>query len=105
VQSLRLGLSPRDAAEDALSRIERYFAFAGALVVVDREGHHAAAAFGIPFWYSIRTADMNHTEVIYVKGGEAGGWNYVQPTGVERRRRIKEEAEEREREAANITTE
>ena len=45
VESLRLGLSPCQAAVDAIQRITTYYPdMAGAIVVTDSKGNHAAAA-------------------------------------------------------------
>lgn len=76
VESLRTGRTPREAAEDALGRVQRFFDFAGALVVVDRHGNHAAAAWGMPFSYSVRTALMNRTQVVDVIPGD---WLHTRP--------------------------
>jgi len=76
VQSLRAGHTPRQAAEEALARIQRYFSFAGALVVMDRQGNHGAAAWGMPFSYSVRTGQMNQTQVVDVLPGE---WLHARP--------------------------
>ncbi len=78
VQNLRAGHTPRQAAEDALGRIERFFAFAGALVVVDRQGNHGAASWGMPFAYSVRMGNMNATSVVDIVPGD---WLHTQPVG------------------------
>lgn len=47
VEAMRRGVSPRDAAEQAIARIARYVpGYYGALVAVDKHGNHAGAAFG-----------------------------------------------------------
>jgi len=88
VQNLRAGHTPRQAAEDSLGRIERFSDFAGALVVIDREGNHGAASWKLPFSYTVRTANMNATEIIDIQPGD---WMYVQPLG-DQRRNAKERA-------------
>ena len=89
VQNLRAGHDPRQAAEDSLGRIERFFNFKGALVVIDRQGNYGAASWGMPFQYSVRTGEMNSTQVI---GIQPGDWKYVKPLGDERRNKGKRHA-------------
>lgn len=58
LESLRLGWSPLDAAEDALRRIAEVDAdFQGALFVVTADGKHAGAVHNWEFQYTVRTAD------------------------------------------------
>lgn len=83
VQNLRAGHTPRQAAEDALGRIERFFDFQGALVVIDREGNYGAAAWGMPFQFTIRTGQMNATEVVTINPGD---WLHTKPMGHGNRR-------------------
>jgi hypothetical protein len=83
VQNLRAGHTPRQAAEDALGRIERFFSFAGALVVIDRQGNYGAASWGMPFTYTVRTGNMTAAEVVDVTPGD---WVYTKPVGEENRR-------------------
>lgn len=82
VQNLRAGHTPRQAAEDALGRIERFFDFQGALVVIDRQGNYGAASWGMPFAYSVRLGNMNETQVININPGE---WAHATPLGDKRR--------------------
>jgi len=56
VESMRQGMSPKEAAEDAMARIiSKYPVFQGAIVVVNKAGEHAGAATGWTFVYSLRT--------------------------------------------------
>ncbi|KAG6213643.1 hypothetical protein E4U50_001067 [Claviceps purpurea] len=74
VESMRQGLSPREAAEDAVRRmLARYPGVRAGLVVMNRRGEHAGAASNWAFSYSFRTASMNETGVVDVPpmGGAA----------------------------------
>lgn len=54
VESMRQGLSPTQAAEDAVRRIVKHVpAFVGALVAVSKDGRHGGAAHGWQFVYSV----------------------------------------------------
>ena len=69
VESLRLGMSPKDAAEDAIARIREYYPqFSGAVIVVDAEGNHAGATNDDrrPFPYTFQSAHMATPEVVMV---------------------------------------
>ncbi|KAG5970332.1 hypothetical protein E4U56_007850 [Claviceps arundinis] len=67
VESMRRGLSPREAAEDAVRRmLARYPDVRAGLVVMNHRGEHAGAASNWPFSYSFRTASMNDTGVVDV---------------------------------------
>lgn len=67
VESLRHGLSPAEAAEDAVRRMVRKFpGLHSGIVVVDRDGRHAGAASGWTFTYSFRGGNMERTEVVTV---------------------------------------
>lgn len=68
VESLRRGLTPRQAADDAVRRIlARYPDAKTGVVAVDNRGEHAAAASGWEFSYSYRGGGMERTEVVRVK--------------------------------------
>ncbi|KAG6011039.1 hypothetical protein E4U21_000070 [Claviceps maximensis] len=72
VESMRSGMPPRAAAEDAIRRmLARYPDVRAGIVVLDKTGEHAAAASNWLFSYSFRRADMNETEVVAVKPLEA----------------------------------
>jgi N4-(beta-N-acetylglucosaminyl)-L-asparaginase len=64
---MRLGMSPQDAAVDALSRIAKYYPnFKGAVAVSNITGHHAGAAWGWNFTYSYRQGSMTESKVVNV---------------------------------------
>ena len=79
VESMRRGLTPQAAAEDAVRRmVRKYPAIQSGLVVVDTEGRHGAAASGWTFTYAFRGGNMTATQVITVpplsvQGDGAGG--------------------------------
>ncbi|KAG5913483.1 hypothetical protein E4U42_001119 [Claviceps africana] len=74
VESMRRGMPPRRAAEDALARIlARYPRVRAGLVVLNKRGEHAAAATNWSFSYSFRRADMDETQVVAVHPMGAGG--------------------------------
>ncbi|KAG6429248.1 hypothetical protein SASPL_107293 [Salvia splendens] len=56
VESLRLGMEPKLAAEDAIAR--KYPDFVGGVFAVDKNGIHAGACHGWIFQYSVRSPDM-----------------------------------------------
>lgn len=67
VESMRQGLSPRKAAEDAVRRIaEVYPSYVGALVTLSYTGEHGAAAHGWTFEYSVRDTSMTEVTVFKV---------------------------------------
>eukprot|EP00455_Lapot_gusevi_P053756 TRINITY_DN8466_c0_g1_i4.p1 TRINITY_DN8466_c0_g1~~TRINITY_DN8466_c0_g1_i4.p1 ORF type:complete len:232 (-),score=37.66 TRINITY_DN8466_c0_g1_i4:69-719(-) len=67
VESMRLGMSPTQAAQDALRRILKYYpVFQGALVVLNMKGEYGAAATGWVFHYSVRDLSTDHVQVIEV---------------------------------------
>lgn len=68
VESMRQGLTPKAAAEDALSRIHRkYPLFQGAIFAVNRTGHHAGAVRNWNFQYSVRAAGFKAVRVYAVE--------------------------------------
>ncbi|XP_021687013.2 probable isoaspartyl peptidase/L-asparaginase 3 isoform X2 [Hevea brasiliensis] len=67
VESMRLGVEPRIAAKDAISRIARKFPdFVGAVFAVNKSGVHAGACHGWTFQYSVRSPEMDDVEVFTV---------------------------------------
>ena len=67
VESLRRGMSPREAAEDAVRRmVRRYPDVLSGVVVVNSRGEHAGAGSGWTFTYAYRGGDMNATTVVTV---------------------------------------
>lgn len=68
VESMRRGMSPLAAAEDAVRRMLRKYPKASTgLVVVNNKGEHAAAASGWTFTYSFRGGAMPQTKVVTVE--------------------------------------
>ncbi|KAJ7949487.1 Isoaspartyl peptidase/L-asparaginase [Quillaja saponaria] len=67
VESMRLGMEPKLAAQDAISRIARKFPdFVGAVVAVNKEGVHAGSCHGWTLKYSVRSPDMADVHVFTV---------------------------------------
>ncbi|KAK4152723.1 asparaginase [Chaetomidium leptoderma] len=67
VENLRLGMTPTEAAEDAVMRmLRKYPKVSSGLVVVNKKGEHGAAGSGWTFFYAFRSAAMNATEVVSV---------------------------------------
>ncbi|KAG5977565.1 hypothetical protein E4U55_006661 [Claviceps digitariae] len=68
VESMRRGMSPLHAAEDAIRRIlRRYPRVRAGIVVLNNRGEHAGAASNWSFSYSYRRADMRETGVVGVE--------------------------------------
>ncbi|POR33382.1 Putative isoaspartyl peptidase/L-asparaginase 3 [Tolypocladium paradoxum] len=68
VESMRRGMAPGDAAEDAVRRmLRRYPRVQAGVVVVDREGRHGGAASGWTFTYAFRGGAMAEAEVVTVE--------------------------------------
>jgi len=68
VESLRHGMTPAQAAQDAIARIlKKYTKFQGALVVTDMNGNYGAACHGWVFQYSVRNPSMDSVQVITVQ--------------------------------------
>ncbi|KAI1757893.1 asparaginase [Xylaria castorea] len=67
VESLRLGMSPRAAAEDAVRRmLRKYPDVQSGIVVVNNKGEHGGAGSGWTFTYAYRGGSMNETVVVSV---------------------------------------
>ncbi|GMN41031.1 hypothetical protein TIFTF001_010243 [Ficus carica] len=67
VESMRLGMEPKLAVKDAISRIARKFPdFVGAVFAVNKNGVHAGACYGWKFQYSVRSPLMDDVEVVTV---------------------------------------
>lgn len=70
VESMRAGVPPQAAAEDAIRRIARRVpSFTGAVVAVSRDGRHGGAAHGWKFRYSVARGSGGgvHVEVVEVE--------------------------------------
>ncbi|ETS74050.1 hypothetical protein PFICI_13916 [Pestalotiopsis fici W106-1] len=67
VESLRRGLTPQEAADDAVARMVRKFpTISSGIVVVDNQGRHGGAGSGWTFTYAYRGGVMNETVVVSV---------------------------------------
>ncbi|KAH7444265.1 hypothetical protein KP509_02G071500 [Ceratopteris richardii] len=67
VENMRLGMSPVEAAENAISRIKRkYPAFIGAIVALNMKGEHGGACHGWTFQYSVQTTGMEDVNIFTV---------------------------------------
>ncbi|GBG91068.1 hypothetical protein CBR_g51802 [Chara braunii] len=67
VESMRRGMEPKAAAEDAIARIRRkYPKFVGAIFAVDRKGRHAGACHGWTFTYLVRSAAKDDVQLFTV---------------------------------------
>ncbi|QDZ23906.1 asparaginase [Chloropicon primus] len=68
VESMRRGMSPKSAVEEALGRIRRrHPTFQGALLALDKNGNHAGATNCMDFHYSLASADHPDVRVIEVQ--------------------------------------
>ncbi|KAI4384713.1 hypothetical protein MLD38_002831 [Melastoma candidum] len=64
---MRLGIEPKAAARDAISRIARkYPNFVGAVFAVNRRGIHAGACHGWTFQYSVRNSVSEDVEIFTI---------------------------------------
>ncbi|EJT76475.1 aspartylglucosaminidase [Gaeumannomyces tritici R3-111a-1] len=67
LENLRQGMTPKQAAADAVCRmVRKYPAVASGIVVVNNRGEHGGAGSGWTFTYSFRGGAMNATEVVSV---------------------------------------
>lgn len=74
VESLRRGMTPTEAAEDAVLRmVRKYPDVASGLVVVDKNGRHGGAGSGWTFTYAFRGGTMKETEVVTVEPVNGSG--------------------------------
>ncbi|XP_057951642.1 probable isoaspartyl peptidase/L-asparaginase 3 isoform X3 [Malania oleifera] len=68
VESMRLGMEPKRAADDAILRIARKFPdFVGAIFAINKNGVHAGACHGWTFQYSVRHSKNEDVEVFTVR--------------------------------------
>lgn len=71
---MRLGLSPQEAAEDAILRIAAVAPhFTGALFALRADGKHAGAAFNWVFQYTVRAEGDDKARVFTVQPLREGG--------------------------------
>ncbi|KAH7129942.1 nucleophile aminohydrolase [Dactylonectria estremocensis] len=67
VENLRRGMSPTEAAEDAVIRmVRKYPGISSGIVVVNNKGEHGAAGSGWTFTYAYRGGTMGSTQVVTV---------------------------------------
>ncbi|KAI1178304.1 asparaginase [Nemania sp. FL0916] len=67
VESLRHGMTPKAAAEDAVRRmVRKYPDVQSGIVVVNKKGEHGGAGSGWTFTYAYRGGTMNETAVVSV---------------------------------------
>lgn len=67
LESMRKGMAPQEAAEDAVLRmLHKYPEAATGIVVVNRKGEHGGAGSNWNFTYSFRGGSMSETEVVTV---------------------------------------
>ncbi|KAI2636677.1 asparaginase [Xylaria nigripes] len=67
VENLRLGMHPKEAAEDAVRRmLRKYPTVQSGIVVVDKKGEHGGAGSGWVFTYAYRRGIMNETAIVNV---------------------------------------
>ncbi|KAI2472938.1 asparaginase-domain-containing protein [Annulohypoxylon bovei var. microspora] len=67
VENLRRGMSPTEAAEDAVRRmLRKYPEVQSGIVVVNNQGEHGGAGSGWTFTYAYRGGGMNETVVVSV---------------------------------------
>ena len=65
---MRRGMSPREAAKDAVRRIAKRFPeYVGAVVAVDKTGQHAGACHGWSFTYAVRNAHKTAVQLFTVE--------------------------------------
>jgi len=68
VENMRNGMSPSNAAEEALRRIVKiHQKFEGALIAVDKTGQFGAACYGWTFKYSVVNKQLGEAKIIEVK--------------------------------------
>ncbi|KAF2226851.1 asparaginase [Elsinoe ampelina] len=67
VENLRQGMTPKEAAEDAVKRmLRKYPQTSSGIVVTNTKGEHGGAGSGWTFTYAFRGGNMNATEVVTV---------------------------------------
>jgi N4-(beta-N-acetylglucosaminyl)-L-asparaginase len=68
VENLRRGMTPTEAAEDAVARmVRKYPEVSSGIVVVDNKGNHGGAGSGWTFTYAYRGGCMKETKVVTVE--------------------------------------
>jgi len=65
VENMRKGMSPSEAAEDALRRIVKFHKkFEGALVAVSKDGKYGGACYGWTFKYSVVNEQLGDVNIV-----------------------------------------
>lgn len=67
VESMRRGLVPKEAAEEAVHRILKFYpSYIGALVAIDAQGNHAGASANWDFVYSYQDSHSKEPKIVKV---------------------------------------
>ena len=65
---MRRGLSPKQAAEDAILRVVKHYPkYIGAVIAVDKKGNHAGACHGWTFQYTFQNSKVESPQVVTVE--------------------------------------
>jgi len=70
VENMRHGMSPKDAAEDSIKEIKRFYPdFSGALIAINKKGIYSAAYSNVAggFPYSVYDRTMSDVQVYWIK--------------------------------------
>lgn len=68
VESMRLGMTPTQAAEDAIRRIAKFFpTYKGALITLNKNGQMGAAAHGWVFKYAYQNSSSSSPQIVTVQ--------------------------------------
>lgn len=68
VESMRRGLGPKQAAEDAVLRIVKHYPkYIGAVFAVDKNGNHAGACHGWTFQYTFQNSKVESPQTVTVE--------------------------------------
>lgn len=68
VEQMRNGIHPKEACENALKRIVKYYpGFRGAVIAANMKGEHGAANCGQEFSYGVRNANTGKSILVPVK--------------------------------------
>lgn len=68
VESMRQGVSPKLAAENAIQRIGKHYPhYVGAVFAVDKAGNHAGASHGWIFQYAFQKHGMQEPKIVTVQ--------------------------------------
>lgn len=68
VESMRQGVSPKLAAENAIKRIAKHYPhYVGAIFAVDKAGNHDGASHGWIFQYTFQKHGMQEPKIVTVQ--------------------------------------